>query len=860
MSKIKRKLVFKIYNRNGTFVKVLNNREILNDPDFENSVNGGLGELRLRLHRKLDDYGEGVDLGLNYRLKIYLTDNYNTNKLIYTGYLSGFDPYIKGRKERVEITFLPNISKLKNDYWRSSTTVLTGFAVQESATELGQIMQNIIDNYRTNGETDLLISNDYTNVDDTSETLTYLFKDIKHLDAMKKVTEFLPTDWYWYIDVEGKLHLKQHDSTATHKFIISKHIKELETHKNIESVINHFFIWSGQWSANPNYVDTNYSDATSKTDYGTIADLKIDSDIHTSAYADLIGNPKIAENKDPKRLVTIVLGSEYDLASIKPGDTCKIMGIDENQTIFGSNMKIVRIRYKVDEAILELTDIQTDLGKLTQEREDIIQYAIDQLNRNMTSIEPDQLVLGSRDWITSLTFSSTDHDTVSWAGGGSIKVATSSASAPITYSITAGNTGNMGATTVIYFQPTVSTNSLQTSTTFSDAMGSDRIALCYAVPAVSPKGATVVNVKPGLGMVIDGANIAVRTVLAEQIAANAITAYEINCGAINISNWAGDTSDLTQVSNYRLVSNTEKSGASYAYTGLDSSGYVQLQLDSTKLTSGTPPATGIYIDSTGIYGRYGGAYKFKMLTADGSAYFAGELGASTLTGTLRTSAGGDRIEITESPEAITFYAGGNTWMKINSVGIWFYNPSGVAKWIQWVGANDQLTFQNGTGVYYNMSSGAFYPLGSRNLGSSTYKWNDLHIGGDIYTPLSTPNIRDVIPLIDSFYDCGYSGYKWFRGYFDTLPTCPLPTANSAIDIFKKIKAPMKMKGKHGKRFYFPNKYFPSEMQILVKDVPKKKRAPKEEDTIDLVKTLGVSVQAIRELIEKVEKLENKVYN
>ena len=551
MSQILRKLTYKIYNRSGTFVKVLD--DVLNTPEWEYSVNSGLGEVVLQLNRKIDDYGEGTDLDLNYRLKIYLNDSDNTDKLVYTGYLTAFNPYVKGPDEGVEITFLPNISKIKNDYWRSSTSVLTGFAVQESATELGQIMENILDNYRTNGETDLLISNDYSNVDDTSETLTYLFKDIKHLDAIKKVAEFLPTNWYWYLNPDGKLYLKAKSASATHKFILRKHIKELETHKNIESVINHFFIWSGVGSSCPNYVDNDYSDATSKTNYGTIADLKIDSDIHTSAYADLIGNPEIAENKDPKRRITIVLGSEYDLASINPGDTCKVMDIDENQTLFGTNMSVVRILYKVDSAVLELTEFTTNLSELTQEREDVIQQAIDQITRSITSIEPEQLVLGSRDWVTNLMFSSTDHDTVSWTTG-SIKVATSSASSPVTYSITAGNTGDIGATTAIYFQPATSTNSLQTSLTFSDAMGPDRIALCYAVPgADATKGATVVNIKPGLGMVIDGANIAVRTILAEQIAANAITSNEIyantiTTGELNFTPFVVGTDDLDDVS------------------------------------------------------------------------------------------------------------------------------------------------------------------------------------------------------------------------------------------------------------------------------------------------------------------------
>jgi len=386
----------------------------------------------------------------------------------------------------------------------------------------------------------------------------------------------LPTNWYWFIDASGKLYLKEKSTSATHKFILRKHIKELKTHKNIETVINRFFIWSGVGSVCLNYVDSTYSDATSITDYGTIADLKIDSDVHTTAYANLLGNPKIAENKDVKRRITIVVGSDYDLASIKPGDTCKVMDINEAQTLFGTNMSIVRISYKVDEALIELTEFDANLSDLTQEQEDVVQSAIDQLQRSLQSISPDNLTLGSKDWVTDLAFSSIDHNTVGWEAG-SIKAATSSASSPLIYSIAKDDTGNMGATTVIYFDADASTNSLQTSTSFSDAMGPNKIGLCYAIPAIAPKGASVVNVKPGLGMVIDGANIAVRTVLAEQIAANVITANEIYGNTITGNQLAA--------------------------------------IDVSQISTASLPADGILIHGTGIYGRKASVTTFSINTS-----------------------------------------------------------------------------------------------------------------------------------------------------------------------------------------------------------------------------------------------------
>ena len=57
-----------------------------------------------------------------------------------------------------------------------------------------------------------------------------------------------------------------------------------------------------------------------------------------------------------------------------------------------------------------------------------------------------------------------------------------------------------------------------------------------------------------------------------------------------------------------------------------------------------------------------------------------------------------------------------------------------------------------------------------------------------------------------------------------------------------------MKGNYGERHYFEVNKFPDEMRFL---------NDKGEPDIELTRTLGVCVQAVRELIEKVEKLEKK---
>lgn len=79
-------------------------------------------------------------------------------------------------------------------------------------------------------------------------------------------------------------------------------------------------------------------------------------------------------------------------------------------------------------------------------------------------------------WSSTIAFSASDYRTVAWAAGTVILTDGSS------YSIDAGNTGAISATTYIYFDKSVSTTALQTTLTASTAVGTNKILIAVAVP------------------------------------------------------------------------------------------------------------------------------------------------------------------------------------------------------------------------------------------------------------------------------------------------------------------------------------------------------------------------------------------
>jgi len=235
----------------------------------------------------------------------------------------------------------------------------------------------------------------------------------------------------------------------------------------------------------------------------------------------------------------------------------------------------------------------------------------------------------------------------------------------------------------------------------------------------------------------------------------------------------------------------------------------------------------IRISPNGIVGRdSAGNNTFAIDGTTGNATFAGSITGSTITGsTLQTGTSGKNVDITQGRISQRQDTTEIVYTDVGTNGGWF-------------GLKDI----NGNSAQYIYVSDA-----NRNIcfhcdvGDFTF---ELAANKDIYFSGG----RSISPAASTGYFLGLSSNKWETIYRTNEVSCALPTSNSAIDVFKKIKHPKIMKGDYGERHYFEVDKFPDEMRFL---------NDKKEPDIELTRTLGVCVQAIRELIEKVEKLEKK---
>jgi hypothetical protein len=181
-----------------------------------------------------------------------------------------------------------------------------------------------------------------------------------------------------------------------------------------------------------------------------------------------------------------------------------------------------------------------------------------------------------------------------------------------------------------------------------------------------------------------------------------------------------------------------------------------------------------------------------------------------------------------------------------------------------VGVLQGITVRTGqtSGGYVAMETGGSYPhsfavyaAGGMYVGRMTYAGGALALVamGDMEV-----NAGAILPYQNNVVDLGSSSLKFNSIYRTNEFSCPLPTSNSAIGVFKKIKKPQVDSGDFGERHYFKVEDFPAEMKAKAKNVEKANGKIEEIEDIELTRALGVTVQAVRELIEKSDDFEQRI--
>jgi len=352
----------KFYAPNGNYISTEKN---VSFNSFTKTINGGLGELRLTLARKFDDFGEGIDIDFMNEVRVVVVDKESgaSGQTIYSGFIDSYEPFSEGEKEGVGVLCLGYSTRLSDVMYKSGTTV----AFTHNATDPSVMIKDILDKHiAEDAKTKLTYTyGDTLNV--TGESANYTFTLKSGLESLNVARKLSPADWYYYVDENNIFNFRNKPSQATHTFTYGKDISRIVVNKNVRDVVNRMVLWNGQ-TGGANLL-RSYSDATSISDYGLRMEQRTDSRWGNAGTMDLQGNRFIAMRKDPNiRVILEIIDSNtnekgYDIESINPGDTCKVLNLPATSSTLDSNMVISRVQYYLDRVVLDLEELRQTLSK-----------------------------------------------------------------------------------------------------------------------------------------------------------------------------------------------------------------------------------------------------------------------------------------------------------------------------------------------------------------------------------------------------------------------------------------------------------------------------------------------------------------
>lgn len=340
--------IVKVYQSDGTYITTINDLLRLSKIRFRSTVNSGQGNLSIQVKASFNEPPSWA--AMNNFVKIYcvkLEAGVQSEQLLFTGFITQVEHLLKGSDEKLTLSVLGLGSLLGLALYKDGSN----FDVVKSGVDPSAIATDIISVVNTAIGTSWLSTG--ANIDTVGTNVSYTFKKQRWLNAMNKALEFAGGDFFWHIGSDGELYFKQLPSSATHKFNILKHVNQIKVVNSAESIVNESTVDNG--------TVYDQDDSSSISAYFKRDEWREDTDLDANAAQQFVDG-RVADNKDPKLQVQVEINSEYDIETIRPGDTCKFFGTSIGSTTLGDNMVIVSVEYNETTVKLTLAEEFSNFG------------------------------------------------------------------------------------------------------------------------------------------------------------------------------------------------------------------------------------------------------------------------------------------------------------------------------------------------------------------------------------------------------------------------------------------------------------------------------------------------------------------
>lgn len=326
---VQKQFIYRVYD--AGVLKSIWAEDVLSDPKFKSTINGGVGELVVRLARTFDNFGEGADVKINNRVECWVTDEDATDSaLLYAGYVSGYRPVIKGATEYVEVTLFGYSAELQRFLLQDAdgNTSLTYNSYDPS-----DILRDVINKYIDRGG---VLGFTADSIEDTGTVVSYTFNTVSVYEAIQKIIELCPNGWYFRIDSDNVIHLKAKSTTADHTFTLGLEVENLETFKRAEDLVNSIYFTGG--GEPPLF--KKYEDTASQSNYGLYEKKLIDQRVIIAATAQIMAQRLLDRDSDPeiRSSFTIIDNNGptkrgYDIETVQVGETLKVANLKEDAKV-----------------------------------------------------------------------------------------------------------------------------------------------------------------------------------------------------------------------------------------------------------------------------------------------------------------------------------------------------------------------------------------------------------------------------------------------------------------------------------------------------------------------------------------------
>lgn len=278
-------------------------------------------------------------------------------------------PYAGGNLWTVSSDYSVAINNdTQNMYFQvySSTSVVS--TATFTAYDPAQMVRDAVDNYRGQGGS---VGYSAPTIVNTGQSINYTFITANILEIIQKALDLAPFDWFFYVDPATQvLYFKETATTATHKFILGRHINNLELEASIENIVNTVYFTGGPTAA-VNLL-TKYTNQTSIAIYGIRMKRISDNRVTDTATAAALANSVLNENAAEIYMGTVEISAEaYDISTIKLGDVIAIEGF--GNFVDRLLLQITSLRRMPDSVIITIGELPVrDSTYIEQIKSDLV--------------------------------------------------------------------------------------------------------------------------------------------------------------------------------------------------------------------------------------------------------------------------------------------------------------------------------------------------------------------------------------------------------------------------------------------------------------------------------------------------------